>query len=385
MMTETTTKLIEFINDIFGEEYVHHHVPTIGPEERRYVDDCLKSSFVSTAGNLVGEFEEEICRFTKANSAIACSSGTAALHLALAALGVGDGDYVISQSFSFVATTNAISYTGARPIFVDIAPDTWSLCPEAVTRFLSNHAYLKDKKCYLRADDRQIKAILMMHTFGNPGHAASLKCIADEWGLYLVEDCAESLGSRINDVHTGLFGSIGCFSFNGNKIITTGGGGAVISQDLNIAERVRHLSTTARVSRRGGFEHDMVGYNYRMPNLNAALGLAQIKRLPEFIKRKRWLALQYNKIVQGSDIEFFAEINFSSSNYWLSSILFGSKSDADRAFQSFLDKNIEVRRPWVPNHMLPMYSECLRDELPVTIRIFDLALSLPSTPVELHL
>lgn len=382
-MDNVVKDLIAFIKDTFGGDFISHHAPTIDDAEQTKLIECLKSTYVSSVGPLIKKFESEICDFTGANNAIACSSGTAALHLALTALGVQRGDYVITQSFSFVATANSIQYTGADPIFLDIDPDTWSLCPTSLLDFLSKHAECKFGKCYLKSNGRQIKVIVLMHTFGNPGYANKLKKIADDWGIFLVEDCAESLGAKIKSVHTGLIGLVGCFSFNGNKIITTGGGGAVISNDKILAEKIRHLSTTARIGGVEEFEHDMVGFNYRMPNLNAALGLAQIDKLPKFVAQKRKLADRYAAITERSDIGFFKEVQNSTSNYWLSTILFPGPSERNHAFETFRKNGIDVRKPWMPSHKLKMYSKNVKDKLQTTTLIHANALSLPSTPTEL--
>jgi len=296
-------------------------------------------------------------------------------------IGVGRDDLVITQAFSFVATANAISYTGAKPIFLDIAVDTWSLCPKNLEKWLYKNTNFRMGKCILNSTSECIKSVVVMNTFGNPGHLLAIKKICKEWGLILIEDAAESLGSFYGNTHTGIIGDIGIYSFNGNKIITTGGGGAVVTSDNNIASRVKHLSTTAKVDSGTFFDHDEIGYNYRMPNINAALGLAQLSKINQFLYQKRLIAYEYMSIFEKTDMSFFKEINGTTSNYWLCSVLCPNKKIRNVLLNDLLDSGIEARPPWKLLHQLPMYNSSLTDKLRITSDIYERAISLPSTPL----
>ena len=358
------------------------HVPTLGVIEKEMVCDIIDSGYISSVGQAVTKFESIISDYTGSQHCVASCSGTAALHLALMSVGVCSGDLILTQALSFVATVNAISYTGAKPIFLDIASDTWSLSPSSVENWLRENAKIENGICTLIVSSESIKAVVVMNTFGNPGHLHALKDICNRWKLFLVEDAAESLGSTVGASHTGLIGDVGVYSFNGNKIITTGGGGAVVTSNKHIADRARHLSTTAKLTNGVFFDHDEVGYNYRMPNINAALGLAQLTRIDGFIEEKRSIAKDYISILKDTDIRFFEEISGTRSNYWLCSILCPQQDVRDALLSELLKNGIEARPPWRLLNELPMYQDCLSDTLTITKSVHSRVISLPSTPLK---
>lgn len=379
-MRSINNKLIEFIRSKKPNGSISLHKPTLGKIEKEYLKNCIDSNFVSTAGETITQFENKLSQKIGIPYVVACSSGTAALHVTLIASGVEPGTAVLTQSLSFVATANAISYCGAEPIFIDIDLDTWSLSPKYLLQWLNKNAFIKNDKCYTKKDNKEVSCLLIMHTFGNAGRLKELKEIADIWKIKIVEDCAESLGSSINRKHVGSFGLAGCISFNGNKIITTGGGGAVITYSQEIYKKVSHISSTARIKVSDEVEHDTLGFNYRMPSLNAALGLAQLNRLDSHLRSKRNLAQKYKEIVHGSDVCFFSERPKTLSNYWLCTITFLTKYDRDQAKIQFREQHIETRPPWKPLHLLPMYQTCQSDSLTNTLIIYRQSLCLPSSP-----
>ncbi|AZN38516.1 LegC family aminotransferase [Paenibacillus albus] len=359
------------------------HEPEFKGNEWDYVKECLDTGWVSSAGKYVDRLEAELSEYTGAKHAIAVVNGTAALHIALLLAGVKPGDEVIIPSLSFVATANAVAYCQAIPHFVDV--DTYSLGidPRRLGDYLSEMSVRKTEGLFNRHTGRRIGAVVPMHTFGHPVDLDRLIDVCAAYGLPIVEDAAESLGSYYKGRHTGTFGKLGILSFNGNKVMTTGGGGAILTDDADLAKAAKHMTTTAKVAHAWAFNHDMVGYNYRMPNLNAALGCAQLERVPNFLERKRKLAGQYAdqfRLVSG--VSFVKEPSYAVSNYWLNAILLDQANVSLR--DGILAQTNAARyltRPiWTPLHTLPMYSQCPRMDLSVTMDIEGRVVNIPSGP-----
>ncbi len=358
------------------------HEPEIGDLEAQYVNECVTSGWVSTVGPFVDRLEAALGETCGVSSVFATSSGTAALHLALAALGVGEGDEVIVPSLSFVATANAVSYTGAVPHFADADEWTLGLDPRALKKHMDDACVMEAGVCRAKASGRRVAAIIVMHAFGHPAEMDALKDVADAWNVPLVEDAAEALGSSYEGKPCGSLSRIAALSFNGNKIATAGGGGAVLTNDPELAQRVRHLGSTAKQPHRWEYVHDEAGFNYRMPSLNAAMLLAQVERLPDFIKRKRRLAARYAATfcsVPGAD--FMGQPPGARSNYWLNTIRLGVKTLAERdaVLAALIDDGILARPVWEPLHRLPMYAHCPKADLSVTERLADQLINLPSS------
>lgn len=350
-------EVIAHIRSVFqaGDEFVPLHAPYFGGNEKKYVLDTIDSTFVSSVGAYVNRFEEMMAEITGAKYAVATTSGTTALHLALVVAGVKPGDEVITQPLTFVATANAIAHAGASPIFVDVDKDTMGLSPAALKLFLEENATLKDGIAINKHSGKRIAACVPMHTFGFPMRIDEVQDICRQYNIVLVEDAAESLGSYYKGKHTGTFGSVGIFSFNGNKTVTCGGGGAVVTDDENIARHAKHLSTTAKIPHQWEFVHDEVGYNYRMPNLNAALACAQLEQLPAILDNKRALADTYRAFFRESDIEFVEGITGSSPNHWLNTIKLDSATARDAFLQETNAQKVMTRPIWRLMNKLPMY------------------------------
>jgi len=358
------------------------HEPEFGAREREYVLDCIDSTFVSSVGAYVDRFEQMLCDFTGAKRAVAVMNGTAALHIALEVVGVEPGDEVLIPALTFVATANAVRYCGAIPHLVDSDAATLGLDPDKLDRWLTETCDLSHGRCWNRETGRRIAAIVPMHTLGHPVDLDRLLEVAARWNLPIVEDAAESLGSFYKGKHTGRFGRVGTLSFNGNKTITTGGGGALITDDVKLADRLKHLTTTARVKHAWFFEHDEVGYNYRMPNLNAALGCAQMERLPTFIAEKRVLAERYRQAFAGNDTATFVdEPSNCVSNFWLNALLL--KADKADLLPALLDRanaeGIGTRPVWTLMHKLPMYADCPWMDVSVAEDIARRLINIPSS------
>ena len=377
--------VVDFIQDIYGTKApIQLHEPQFCGNEKIYLNKVIDSTFVSSVGEYIGQFETMISDYAESKSVVSVVNGTAALHIALSVSGVRQGDTVITQALTFVATCNAINMVGAEPIFVDVSRVGLGLCPIALNQYLSENAYLNDKgECCLKKDDRVIRAVLPMHTFGHPVQMDELISICEEWQLVIVEDAAESLGSLYKGKHTGTFGLYGAISFNGNKIITTGGGGIVLCQNKADAARVRHLTTTAKIPHLYEYFHDDIGFNYRMPNLNAALGCAQLEQLDLYLIRKRILANRYQTFFADSEFKFLDEPSYAESNFWLNAI-FCQDREARDVFLDVTNKAGVMARPiWVPMHKLPMYKHCIQGDLSVTDWLADRVVNLPSAPVDL--
>ncbi|ROT25037.1 LegC family aminotransferase [Muribaculaceae bacterium Isolate-113 (HZI)] len=373
------------IRDRFGAgegDFVPLHAPTFSGNEKKYLDECIDSTFVSSVGAFVDRFERDIAEYTGARRAVVCVSGTNALHMALMLAGVERDDEVLTQSLSFIATCNAISYIGAHPVFIDVDYDTMGLSPAALREWLEKHT-VKDAGNVLRnkSTGRRVKSVVPMHTFGHPCRIDEIASICDEYCLELVEDAAESIGSFYKGKHTGTFGRIGAISFNGNKTITTGGGGMLLFNDEKLADLAKHLTTQAKVPSRWEFIHDHIGYNYRMPNINAALGCAQLEEISGFLASKRKTAEIYREFFasEPGGIKFMAEPTESVSNYWLNAIAFPTREERDRFLQYSNDHGVMTRPIWELMWRLPMFEHCERDSQTNTVLLADTIVNLPSS------
>ncbi len=356
--------LIRFVRDQYRtNEFIPLHAPVFMGREREYVLDTIESTFVSSVGAYVDRFEQEMAVYTSSPKAVAVVNGTAALHMALLLTGVKPGELVITQPLTFVATCNAISYCGAEPVFVDVDRHTLGLSPKALEAWLSDHARIDtDGVCRTSADDRVIRACVPMHTFGHPVELDALVSVCKHWGIALVEDAAESLGSFYKGKHTGTFGKLGTLSFNGNKIMTTGGGGMILT-DLDVGQRAKYLTTTAKKPHPFEFVHDEIGFNYRLPNLNAALGCAQLEQIESFIAAKRELASRYAQLFVNSSMEFVSEPEGCRSNYWLNAVVCDSREQRDALLKATNDKGVMTRPIWTLMNHLPIYSNCRKGDL----------------------
>lgn len=363
-----------------GQSFIPLHAPVFKGNEKKYVLDTIESTFVSSVGAYVNRFEEMMCEITGAKYAVAIVNGTNALHIALLLADVTAKDEVLSQSLTFIATANAISYIGASPVFLDVDNDSLGLSPKALELFLNENAELKsDGFTYNKNTGRRIKACIPMHTFGFPCRIDELVAICDKWNISLIEDAAESLGSYYKGRHTGTFGMIGTFSFNGNKTITSGGGGAIVTDNAEFAKHAKHLTTQAKQPHPWAFIHDEIGYNYRMPNLNAALACAQLEQLNYFIENKRELADFYRDFFQTINISFVQEISSAKANYWLNAILLKDKSERED-FLKFSNENGVMARPcWELMHSLLMFKDAERADLSNSEWIADRLVNIPSS------
>jgi len=348
--------IIDFIKAIYNKKkFVPLHEPRFLGNEKKYLNECIDSTFVSSAGKFVEELEEKITKYTGAKYAVATVNGTLALHISLILAEVDKDSEVITQPLTFVATCNAISYCNAKPIFVDVDRDTMSLSPSALKSFLEKNTIIKNKKCINKKTKKIIKACIPMHSYGHPCRIDEIKKILKKYYIFLIEDAAESLGSFYKNKHTGTFGELGVISFNGNKIITAGGGGCIVTNNKALAKKAKHLTTTAKVTHKWDFNHNMVGYNYRMPNLNAALLVAQLERLNDFITNKRNLANIYETFFKDTDYNFFKEPKNSRSNYWLNSIILKDKTERDKFLDETNSNGVMTRPIWILMNKLPMF------------------------------
>lgn len=372
--------LIERVRVEYGtDEFIPLHVPRLGVRERELVADAVDSQFVSSVGRYGTDFEESLVGYTGTQHAVAVMNGTAALHLCLVLAGVQRDEEVITQAVTFVATCNAISYCHAHPVLVDIERPTLGMSPDSLEGWLDAHAEVGDDGlCRNRDTGRVVRACIPMHSFGHPLRIERITEICRRWGLVLIEDAAESLGSFYQGRHTGLVGDLAALSFNGNKIMTTGGGGMILTQDAKLAERARYLSTTAKQPHRWDYFHDEVGYNYRMPALNAALGCAQMESLPDFVAAKRGLAARYSEWFAGTDFEFLTEPKGARSNYWLNAFFATDRGERDALLEQTNDAGVMTRPVWVPMHRLPAFEDCQRADLPVSEWVADRLINIPS-------
>lgn len=379
-----TDSIVSALQAVLGTTHnpVPLHEPDLKGNEQAYIKDCIHSTFVSTVGAYVGRFERCLIEYTGIRHAVAVVNGTAALHAALMAIGVGVGDEVLVPALTFVATANAVAYTGAVPHFVDSEERTLGVDPDKLAAYLSSVAQIDKNGCSNRHTGRRIKAVIPMHTFGHPVDIDRLCDVCQQYSISVIEDAAEALGSLYKGRHVGGKGRMSILSFNGNKIITTGGGGAILTNDTQLAEDLRHLTTTAKLPHRWTYHHDQVAFNYRMPNLNAALGCAQIERLPHMVEKKRRLAERYaDAFADVHAVQFFVEPEFARSNYWLNAILIDPAHGRQRdAVLSATHESGYLTRPvWTLMHRLPMFRNCPKMDLSVAKRIESRLINLPSS------
>ena len=380
-MGSFSQELVKFIRYQFGtNDFIPLHAPHFEGREKEYLLDTIDTSFVSTVGEYVSRFEEMVVQYTGAKYAIATVNGTSALHVSLIVAGVQTGDEVITQSMTFVATCNAVRYCGANPVFVDVERATLGMSPDSLAEFLDSYAELReDGLCWNRKTQRVIRACIPMHNFGHPVRINEIKELCVSYNIKLIEDAAESLGSFYEGIHTGRFGAMSIISFNGNKIITTGGGGMVITDDKFIAKRLKHITTTAKTPHPWLYKHDELGYNYRLPNLNAALGCAQMELLPDYLKRKRVLANRYLEWFSTKDFEFIIEPENSRSNYWINAFVTNNRKERDEILKYSNNNNVMTRPAWTPMHTLDMYKNCVQLDLSNTEWIEERLVNIPSS------
>lgn len=394
------SKTIDFIKSVYGDqEFTPLAVPVFAGNEKKYLNECIDSTFVSSVGQFVDRFEEETAKYTGAKKAVVCVSGTNALHMALLLVGVKRDDEVLTQPLTFIATCNALSYIGAYPVFIDVDLSTMGLSPDALKGWLCknaevrkntrigelqkscNFAYGEDElACYNKNTGRRIKACVPMHTFGHPVRIEEIVAICKEWHIELVEDAAESIGSLYKGRHTGTFGKIGAISFNGNKTITTGGGGMLLFNDEEFGTYAKHITTQAKIPHRWEFRHDHIGYNYRMPNINAALGCAQLENVEAYVASKRKVAAEYKEYFKKvPDIEFFVDTPDTRSNYWLNVVILKDKNSELEFLQQTNDNGVMTRPIWELMNRLPMFEKCENDGLKNAMWLADRVVNIPSS------
>jgi perosamine synthetase len=396
-MEEIFQKTVNFIRELYHqpEGVIPLHVPVFNGNEKKYLKECIDSTFVSSVGRFVDQFEVEIANYTGAKKAVACVNGTSALHLALQLVGVEPGHEVITQPLTFIATANAITYCGAQPIFLDVDIDTMGLSPVKLETWLEQNVIFKkpeyqtqnapigtlNVKPFNKSTGKLISACVPMHTFGHPCRIDEIVEICTHFHIPVIEDAAESIGSFYKKQHTGTFGKIGVLSFNGNKIITSGGGGMLLFQDEMLAKRAKHLTTQAKVPHPWEFDHDEIGYNYRMPNINAALGLAQLEQLPTFLKGKRQIQYEYKAFFStvAPNLTFVEEPKGALSNYWLNGILLKDRKERDDFLKYTNENGVMTRPAWRLINELPMYRNCQKDDLRIASELTSRLINLPSS------
>ena len=374
--------LIKFIRDWYqsNKDFIPLHEPRFKEIDRGYVLDVIDSTFVSSVGEYVDRFEQELAAYLQTDHAVVTVNGTTALQVALRLAGVRPNDEVITQPLTFVATANAIVHNNASPVFVDVNKETLGLCPAALEKFLDQQAEKIGNKTVNKATGQRISAIVPMHTFGHPCRMEQILEIADDWNIEVVEDAAEALGSMFLKTHCSTFGKLGMLSFNGNKIITCGGGGAIITKDKDLANRAKHLTTTAKVNHPWEFVHDKIGYNYRMPNLNAALACAQLEQLDGILKDKRKLANAYKEFFKGKDWgEYFSEPQGCTSNYWLNAIITSNRTQRDNLLKQTNEAGIMTRPIWQLLPDLKIYKNCQKGEMKNSRWLADRIVNIPSS------
>lgn len=371
---------IEFIRSLYpNRDFIALHEPVFAGHEKKYVTEAIDSTFVSSVGEFVNKFEKDFSSYIGAPYGIVTSNGTSAIHAALHLLGVQPGDEVITQALTFVATANAISYCYATPVFVDSDIKTLGMSASSLKNFFETHTEVIDSQCINKKTGRRISACVPMHVFGHPVAIEEIVAICDKFQVPVLEDAAESVGSLYKGVHTGLFGKIGVFSFNGNKIITAGGGGLIATRDPILAKRAKHITTTSKVPHAWQFFHDEIGFNYRMPNLNAALISAQLEKLPDFVENKRQTANQYRDYFQARGVHFFTEPEGARSNYWLNAIFLENRTERDLFLQETNAKGVMTRPVWELMTDLPMFKNCQSTELTHARWISERLVNIPSS------
>jgi aminotransferase in exopolysaccharide biosynthesis len=373
-------EFVKFIQELYGtKDFIPLHAPQFIGNEKKYLLDTIDSTFVSSVGKFVDQFEKKIADYTGARYAVATVNGTAALHVSLKLSGVESNSEVITQSLTFVATCNAIRYCGARPVFIDVDKNTLSLSANNLLEFLLQNAEVRDDGfCWNKNTGKKISACVPMHTFGFPAELDKIKIVCDQYKISLVEDAAESLGSLYHGKHTGTIGKLSSLSFNGNKIITTGGGGMILTNNEKLAKKAKHLTTTAKESHKWEFKHDDIGYNYRLPNLNAALGVAQIESLPKQLDKKRDIAKRYQDWGKEYGIIFVKELEGAKANYWLNVAIMQDKNQRDKILEVTNSNNVMTRPSWVPMHKLAINQDCQYGIMDNTEWLADRIINVPS-------
>ena len=374
------TEIIDFIKNQFPfKEYISLHEPNFSGNEKKYVMDTINSTFVSSVGAYVDKYEVMMAELSKTQKAVAVVNGTSGLQVALRLSGVQNGDEVLTQALTFIATINAIIYNAAIPVFIDVDLDTMGLSPNAVQAFLEDFGELREGVCFNKKTNRRISACMPMHTFGFPVHLDELMSICNKWNIPVVEDAAESIGSEYKGMPTGSFGKLGVFSFNGNKIVTSGGGGAIVTNDLQLGMKAKHLTTTAKIPHPFEYVHDEIGYNFRMPNLNAALACAQLEQLDSFIENKRKLAIDYSEFFESKGIVFRKELPNTKANYWLMCLELENKKDRDAFLKETNENKVMTRPIWQLIFKSPLYSNFQRDLQINAIYLEDRIVNIPSS------
>ena len=379
MTRKNVDHIVRIAQAIHGPSPVPLHRPIFDGNERRYLVECIDSNFVSSVGARVNEFERQVADFMGMKHGIATVNGTAALHVALRLAGASQGEEVITQAVTFIATCNALSYIGAKPVFVDVDIDTMGMSPDALRSWLHAHAERVAGGVRNRATGRRIAACVPMHTFGHPCRIEAISEICDEWGIPLVEDAAESLGSWSGERHTGRFGRMAALSFNGNKLITTGGGGMIVTDDDALAKHAKHVTTTAKVPHPYEFVHDELGFNYRLPNLNAALGCAQMERISEMLEVKAAIATRYREELSAAGVRFFADRPGTRPNHWLNAIIAEDLAERDAIIQGTNAQGVMTRPIWRLMPSLPMYKDCETDGLANSRWLEERVVNIPSS------
>lgn len=375
-------ELIAFFRDRFNtNEFIPLHIPTFNGNEKKYLNECIDSTFVSSVGPYVDKFEQLMNQITKTKKTTAVVNGTAGLQVALRLVGVKKNDEVITQALTFVATANAIAYNNAHPIFLDVDLDTMGLSPNAVDDFLEEYGELREDGCYNKKTGRKIAACMPMHTFGFPVHLDELLIVCNRWKIPLIEDAAESLGSEYKGKPTGSFGEVGVFSFNGNKIVTSGGGGAITTNNIELGERAKFLTTTAKEPHPYEYVHNELGYNFRMPNINAALACAQLEQLKFFLENKRTLAKEYKTFFDSQGMNFRTENRNTKANYWLMCIELENKKERDLFLKETNKAQVMTRPIWQLMNRLPMYKNCQMDELINSLFLEERIVNIPSSVI----
>lgn len=374
-------KSINFIRSKFKEKdkFIPLHIPSFIGNEKKYLEDCIDSTFVSSVGAYVDLFEEKMSQLTQTKKSVAVVNGTSALQVALRLVGVKNNDEVITQALTFVATANAILYNNAVPVFLDVDIDTMGLSPSAVEDFLDEYGELREDGCYNKVTGRRISACMPMHTFGFPVHLDELILICKKWSIPIVEDAAESIGSNYKGKSTGSFGEVAGFSFNGNKVITSGGGGVITTNNIELAQRAKFLTTTAKDPHPYEYFHSESGYNFRMPNLNAALACAQLESIEVFLKNKRTLANEYKTFFGSEGIKFRVENPETKANYWLMAIELNNKNDRDLFLKDTNSSGVMTRPIWQLMFRLPMFQNCFKDSQKNAIFLEERIVNIPSS------
>jgi len=372
-------EIISFIRQLFpNQNNITLHQPYFGGKEKEFLNECIDSTFVSSVGPFVDRFEKEIVKYSGTQYAVAVVNGTAGLQIALQLVGVQQGDEVLTQALSFIATSNSIHFAGGTPVYIDVDYDTMGMSPKSLSDFLERYAEVRLNQCFNKLTGKRISACLPMHTFGFPCRIDEIVNICKHWSIPLVEDAAEALGSKYKDQKIGSFGELAVFSFNGNKIVTSGGGGVIVTNNKDLAIRAKHITTTAKSPHQFEFFHDEIGYNFRMPNINAALICAQLEQLDGFLEKKRDLAEIYKDFFQSTPV-FRTEIKNTQANYWLSCIEFENYENRNAFLEEANQNGVMCRPIWTLSYLLPMYKECQRDQQVNAMKLYERIVNIPSS------